>query len=156
MPVVHLVLIWVISAPSPLTCSDSWFDPVEGQLTAAESSSRFKTGWESSAAILGGPMSTVRQSENAIYYILGALCPSLFYFYYTILISGALHHIVYSFCFVVVPLYSIAVSLTLRLVSVCLHLCSCTAQRLFWINVVWLWIFGHSVKLFVPPSISVS
>lgn len=40
----HLVLIWVISEPSPLTCNDSWLDSVEGQLTATEGSSRFKAG----------------------------------------------------------------------------------------------------------------
>lgn len=40
----HLVLILAISEPSPLTCDDSWLDSVEGQLTAAEGSSRFKAG----------------------------------------------------------------------------------------------------------------
>lgn len=44
VPAVHLVLIWVISEPSPLTCNDSWLDSVEGQLTATEGSSRFKAG----------------------------------------------------------------------------------------------------------------
>lgn len=47
-----------------------------------------------------------------------------FYFYYTILISGALYHVLCSFGFIVVPLWSVTVSLTLRSVSVCLHLCA--------------------------------
>lgn len=44
VPAVHLVLICLISEPSPLTCNDSWLDSVEGQLTATEGSSRFKAG----------------------------------------------------------------------------------------------------------------
>lgn len=51
------------------------------------------------------------------------------YFYYTILISGALYHVLYSFGFIVVPLWSVTVSLTLRSVSVCLHLCAAAEHR---------------------------
>lgn len=58
----HLVFIWVISEPSPLTCSDSWLDSVEGQRTAAEGSSRFKSVQK--AAILGGPLAKVREIRN--------------------------------------------------------------------------------------------
>lgn len=50
----HLVLIWGISEPSPLTSNDSWLDCVEGQLAAAEGSSRFKAGCESSASSYSG------------------------------------------------------------------------------------------------------
>lgn len=42
MPAVHLVLIWVISERSPLTCNDSWLDSVKGQLEAVVGSFRFK------------------------------------------------------------------------------------------------------------------
>lgn len=50
----HLVLIWLISEPSPLTRNDSWLDSVEGQQTSAQGSFRFKAGCESSAGSFSG------------------------------------------------------------------------------------------------------
>lgn len=56
--------------------------------------------------------------------LLVAVVGKYFIFYYTILISGELYHVLYSFGFIVVPLCSVTVSLTLRSGSVCLHLCA--------------------------------
>lgn len=48
----------------------------------------------------------------------------MFYFYCIGLISGALYHVLYRLSFIVVPLWRVTVSLTLRSVNVCLHLCA--------------------------------
>lgn len=54
--------------------------------------------------------------------LFGHSCWEISSFYYGLFISGALYYVLYSLGFIAVPLQSVTVSLTLRSVSVCLHL----------------------------------
>lgn len=63
---------------------------------------------------------------------------------FTLFMSYAWYSVPY--CFIAVTLHSITVSLTVSSVSVSSPLCSCRARRLYWINVVWLWLFWTFCK----------